>query len=72
MVTVENTLKALSWENYDMSILKRGIREGALIAVPYDGAFSSYNYAITRDSLYDFLVELKFPVWKIEKTFENV
>lgn len=72
MVTVENTLKALSWEDYDMSTLKKGIREGALVKVAYDGAFSSYDYAITRDSLYDFLVELNFPKWKIEKTFENV
>lgn len=72
MVTVENALKALSWEDYDMSTLKKGIREGALVKVAYDSTFSSYDYAITRDSLYGFLVELKFPEHKIEKTMENV
>ncbi|GEM_PF-3071102 len=72
MVTVEDTLKALSWEDYDMSTFKKGIREGALVKFPYDGTSSSYDYAITKDSLYDFLVELKFLEWKIEKTMENV
>lgn len=72
MVTVENALKALSWEDYDMSTLKKGIRDEALIKVAYNSTFSSFDYAITKDSLYDFLIELKFPEWKIEKTFENV
>lgn len=73
MVTVENVLRVLNYEQYDgISLLKRSIEAGVLVTVPYDGAFSSYNYAITRDSLYDFLIGLKFPEVKIEKIMENV
>lgn len=73
MVTVENVLRVLNHEQYDgISLLKRGIEKGALIKVPYDGSFSSFDYAITRDSLYDFLIGLKFPERKIEKIMENI
>ena len=74
MVTVENVLRVLNYEQYDgISLLKRGIEARVLVKVPYGGAFSSYDYAITRDSFHDYLYDgLKLPEGKIYDIMDNI
>lgn len=73
MVTVENAIKVVEHENYCSSMIDRAIELGVLETVRYAGAFSSYDYAITRDSFHDYLYDgLKLPEGKIYDIMDNV
>lgn len=73
MVTVENVIKVLDHENYNgMSLLKEAIEAGEIETGPYNGAFSTYNYAITKDSFHNYLYHLGLSERKIDIIFDNI
>lgn len=73
MVTVENVIKIFDHENYNgMNLLKKAIEEGLLETVPYNGAFSTYDYAITKDSFHNYLYPLGLSERQIDIIFDNI
>ncbi len=57
---------------YSSSMIDKAIELGVLETVQYENVYSSYTYAITRDSFHDYLYELKLPKRKIEDIMDNI
>lgn len=72
MLTVENVFRVLEYEGYGSSILRRAIEQHILETVPYNGAYSSYNYVITSDSFHSYLNQLGLPERKIDNIMDNI
>lgn len=73
MVTVENVIKILDYEGYPgISLLKKAIEEGVLETVPYNGAFSAFDYALTKESFHNYLYHLGLSERQIDIIFDNI
>lgn len=73
MVTVENAIKVLEHEGYNgISLLKKAIEAGVLKTVIYNGAFSAYDYATTKDSFHNYLYHLRLSERQIDIIFDNL
>ncbi|MGE6602709.1 hypothetical protein ACQKEY_13375 [Lysinibacillus fusiformis] len=72
MVIIERAIRVIEFLGYSSSLLHKAIKDGELVTVPYDKAFSDYSYSITRESFHDFLYKLKISERQINDIMDNI